>query len=298
MSLFDIFRKQQSSDAETFDMAEIVQAMFNEASITPHHHGNMFMTEIDGVHCTFKTVLKCDEENPHKLFIYAPFSIPVPKHVAGLMTHELNRLNGGDRKAEITMQENNGEFSIFAFTDCEFDKAPTTAEVQNLMIHNIDLLDNGNFRSLACAILGYATYEELERAMLDNAKVEGNNATIQMADGYCALHDRSNGVTSPRYAGRLLMLSTHIIESRISQERSRQLLTEQIPLLMIMQEAYNVADDAERDVLRKLRYLSLYTKTDSDNDNDSMLGRLEATSVIEKDKYLLLNGLEQSIECF
>ncbi len=230
------------------------------------------------------------ESNPHKLFIYAPFSIPVPKHLAGLMAHELNRLNGGGQKAEITMQENNGVYSIFAFTDCEFDRAPTTAEVQSLMIHNIDLLDNGNFRSLSCAIFGYASYEELERAMLNNAKVEGKNATIQMADGYCALHDRSCGMTSPRYAGRLLMLSTHIIESRISQERSRQLLTMQTPLLMIMQEAYNVADDVERDVLRKLRYLTSYMKTDSDNDNDSMLGRLEARAMIEKDKYLLLNG--------
>lgn len=60
---------------------------------------------------------------------------------------------------------------------------------------------------------------------------------------------------------------------------------------MIMQEAYNVADDVERDILRKLRYLALYKRTDSDDDSDSMLGRLETISMIEKDMYSLLYAI-------
>ena len=156
------------------------------------------------------------------------------------------------------------------------------------MIHTIDIMDNENFRALICAIMGYATYDELENAMINNAQVEGSQANIQMQDGYCVLRDKSNGVTSPRYAGRLLMFSTHIIEQRISQARARQLLDEQTPLLLIMQEAYNVADDVERDILRKLLYLVRYKKSDSDNDADSILGRLEAISMIEKDRYSLL----------
>ena len=102
---------------------------------------------------------------------------------------------------------------------------------------------------------------------------------------------QSDGVTSPRYYGRLLILAIHIIENRISQERAQQFLNEQTPLLMIMQEAYNVADDVERDILRKLRYLALYKRTDSDNDRDSMLGRMEAISMIEKDMYSLLYAI-------
>ena len=74
------------------------------------------------------------------------------------------------------------------------------------------------------------------------------------------------------------MYSIHIIESNISKERAQQLLTDQIPLLLIMQEAYNVADDTQRDILRKLRYLMLCKKTDSDNDN--IPGRLEAFGMI------------------
>lgn len=291
MGLFDIFKRQtQTQSKESFVVAPIVKQMFDETGITPQcPDKNVFLTVIDGVHCSFKTILKCNEENQNKLFIYAPFPIPVPKHVAGLIPHELNRLNEKNNyKSEITIQENGGEYSIFAFTDCEFEKAPSTNEVRDLMIHTIDIMDNENFRTLICAIMGYATYDELEKAMINNAQVEGSQANIQMQDGYCVLRDKSNGVTSPRYAGRLLMFSTHIIEQRISQARARQLLDEQTPLLLIMQEAYNVADDVERDILRKLLYLVRYKKSDSDNDADSILGRLEAISMIEKDRYSLL----------
>lgn len=289
MGLFDKFRNR-CHHRDEFYVVSIVKQMFDDAGITPQYlDKNVFLTVIDGVHCSFKTILKCDEDNPHKLFIYASFPVPVPKHIAGLMPHELNRLNENNKyKSEITIQENGGEYSIFAFTDCEFEKAPSIDEVRDLMIHTIDIMDNENFRSLICAIMGYATYDELEKAMINNAQVEGSQANIQMQDGYCVLRDKSNGVTSPRYAGRLLMFSTHIIEQRISHERAKQLLDEQTPLLLIMQEAYNVADDVERDILRKLLYLVRHTKSDSDNDADSILGRLEAVSMIEKDKYSLL----------
>ena len=292
MGLFDVFKQQkQTQSKDLFAVAPIVKQLFDEAGITPQcPDKNIFLTVIDGVHCSFKTILKCNEENQNKLFVYAPFPIPVPKHVAGLIPHELNRLNEKNNyKSEITIQENGGEYSIFAFTDYEFEKAPNTNEVRDLMIHTIDIMDNENFRSLICAIMGYATYDELEKAMINNAQVEGRQANIQMQDGYCVLRDKSNGVTSPRYAGRLLMFSTHIIEQRISQERAKQLLDEQTPLLLIMQEAYNVADDVERDILRKPLYLVRYMKSESDNDTDSVFGRLEAITMIENDKYSLID---------
>lgn len=292
MGLFDILKRQkQTQSKELFAVEPIVKQMFDEAGITPQClDKNVFLTVIDGVHCSFKTILKCDEKNPNKLFIYAPFPVPVPKHIAGLIPHELNRLNENNKyKSKITIQENGDEYSIFAFTDCAFEKAPSTDEIKDLMIHTIDVMDNENFRSLVCAIMGYATYDELEKAMISNAQINGNEANISMADGYCVLQDKSNGVTSPRYAGRLLMFSTHIIEQIISQERAKQLLDEQTPLLLIMQEAYNVADDIERDILRKLLYLVRHKKSDSDNDTDTIMGRLEAISMIENDKCSLID---------
>lgn len=288
MRILNFFRRQSNSP---IDVTQIVQQMFDEAGITPQcPDKGVFMTVIDGVHCNFNTILKCDANRSDRLFIYSPFPVPVPRHVVGLVSHELNRLNENKQyTSEITIQEKKGEYSIFSFTDHTFDAVPSTSEVRNLMIHTIDLMDNENFRSLMCAIMGYATYDELEKVMLENARIERSEAEIQMTDGYCLLNDKADGVTSPRYAGRLLMYSIHIIESRISEERAQQLLTDQTPLLLIMQEAYNVANDTQRDILRKLRYLMLCKKTDSDNDNDSILGRLEAFGMIVQDSYSLLS---------
>lgn len=287
MGILNFFKRHSESKT---DVAQIIQQMFDEAGITPQcPDKGVFMTVIDGVHCSFNTILKCDANRADKLFIYSPFPVPLPRHVVGLVSHELNRLNENNQyQSEITIQENDGEYSIFSFTDHTFDAIPSTSEIKDLMIHTIDLMDNENFRSLMCAIMGYATYDELEKIMLESARVERNEAKIQMTDVYCLLNDKSDGVTSPRYAGRLLMYSIHIIESNISKERAQQLLSDQIPLLLIMQEAYNVADDTQRDILRKLRYLMLCKKTDSDNDNDSILGRLEAFGMIIQDPYSLL----------
>lgn len=109
------------------------------------------------------------------------------------------------------------------------------------------------------------------------------------------VRDKTDGMTASRYAGRMLMFSAHIIEQQISQEYIRKILESQTPLLTIMQEAYNVADNIERDILRKLLYLTLYKKTDPDNEDDSMLGRLEAVSMIVKDKNSLLYGIEERV---
>lgn len=131
-----------------------------------------------------------------------------------------------------------------------FEKLPATAEVKELTIHNVDLIDNENFRSLACAIFGYATYDEIEKAIAGNAKmVSASEAGIRMKDGYRVLHDKADSIASSRYCGRLLVLSNHIIENRISKVRAYELLTvPHAPFLKIVQEAYNVADDAERDI--------------------------------------------------
>ena len=103
MRLFDIIKRKSK---ESFAISNIIQQMFVEAGISPQcPDKNVFLTVIDGVHCSFKTILKCDKENPNKLFIYAPFPVPVPKHIAGLIPHELNRLNENNQyKSEITIQ--------------------------------------------------------------------------------------------------------------------------------------------------------------------------------------------------
>ena len=62
MRLFDIIKRKSK---ESFAISNIIQQMFVEAGISPQcPDKNVFLTVIDGVHCSFKTILKCDEENP------------------------------------------------------------------------------------------------------------------------------------------------------------------------------------------------------------------------------------------
>lgn len=61
MGLFDRFREKSLLEVRT-NVTDIVQQMFDEAGITPQRPDkNVFLTVIDGVHCSFKTILKCDE---------------------------------------------------------------------------------------------------------------------------------------------------------------------------------------------------------------------------------------------
>lgn len=236
-------------------------------------------------------MLTCTDDN--RLIIFVRFPIPVPEHVTAVIALELVRLNVNNRhKSGTIVQEND---NLFAVNEFKFDRVPTTGEIKNLILSTTDLINDDNFRSLICAIMGFETYDALEKTMTSNATANGDEAKIQMQDGYLTLNDRSADMSSSRYAGRLLMLAIDIIEKRISQETAQRLLDEQTVLPSIVQKAYNVADYIERDILRKLIYLVLNTEENSHDDggDDSILGRMEAMAMIEKDKYSLLCGVSQ-----
>lgn len=284
MGLFDKFRRK-SHQTNAFDVAPIVQQMFDEAGIAPQClDKNVFLTVIDGVHCSFNTVLRCGEEGSRNLFVYAAFPIPVPKHVANLVVYEIERLNKSAGTARIALQEGDDGYSIFAYTDHAFDTKPSVADIKKLMIYTIDVIDNANFRSLACAIMGYAAYGDLEKSMLNNASVSGNNATIRMSDGYCELNDKVSGISSVRYTGRLIKFSTHIMEAN-----GYKVHEEQISWKDIVHTAYELANDQERDVIRKLCYLRTYLVTDEENEMDFIIGRMETEELMKKDIYSLLS---------
>lgn len=274
------------------NLAAIVTQMFDEMGVKPEcPEENVFLTSIDGAYCRFITMLRCTDDN--RLLIFVRFPIPVPEHVTAATALELVRLNGINRhKSGTIVQEND---NLFAVNEFKFDEVPTTGEIKNLILSTIDLINDDNFRSLICAVMGFETYDELEKVMTSNATVNGDEAKIQMQDGYHALDDKSDGISSSRYAGRLLMLAIAIIDKRISQETARRLLDEQTALPSIVQKAYDAADYIERDILRKLIYLVLDKEENyhDDGGDDSILGRLEAMSMIEKDKHSLLYGVSQ-----
>lgn len=294
MNLLNFFKRKAR-----FEVASIVQQMFDEAGISPIREGDMFMTIIDGTDTSFTTVLKCDGEKTNELLIYTPFVIPVPTHIKNVVDLELNRINSlSNSTSKVLMKESdNGGFEIFAITQCEFDEAPTAAEIKDLMIHNVDILDNSNFKSLACTIFGYATYNEVESVMMNNAsKAETSNATtagthmeFKFEDGYISLNNNASDISSPRYHGRLLVLCAHIDKRPEPQNKVMALVKRQAPFADIIYEAYNIANEEERDIMRKLRYLIDFKKKDIKDEGfeerESMLGRTEALGMIN-------NGIE------
>lgn len=293
-----LHHKEKGEDIKThgnrFGLSDVIRQMFLEAGVGYEQpQPNVFVTEIGGTNCNFKTVLQSDNESRKKIFIYAHFPIPVPKHYVGMVQNELIRINKDNAyKSEITIQEVGNENTILAFTDYEFDHTPTSDEIKNLMIHTIDIMDNNYFRSISCAIFGFPSYDEMEKAMLNNSNQQSKRLTIRLKDGYSALHEGAINTTATRYCGRLLALSLHIIASKVSAEIAKQMLDRETPILEIMQEAYDIANDKERDVLRKLRYLIVYKKVidkDSpDNASDGNVGKIEADKMIKQDIYSLL----------
>lgn len=294
MNIFNFLKRRSS-----FEVSSIVQQMFDEAGISPVREGDMFMTVIDGTDTSFTTVLKCDGNKTNELLVYTPFILPVPPHIKNVVDLELNRINSlSNSTSEVLMKEGDkGGFEIFAFTKCKFEKAPTTFEVKELMVHNVDILDNSNFKSLACTIFGYATYNEVESVMMNNAsKAETSNATtagthmeFKFEDGYCSLNNNAIDISSPRYHGRLLVLCAHIDKRPEPQNKVMALVKRQAPFADIIYEAYNIANEEERDIMRKLRYLIDFKKKDIKDEgfeeSEGMLGRTEALGMIN-------NGIE------
>ena len=174
----------------------------------------------------------------------------------------------------------------------EYDRvsAETADEIRRLMVHAVDVLDEDNFRSLLCSLIGHRDYSELEARMIEGNTAGGGEVRAQIHGGYAPLLKESGDISCPRFLGRLLVYATDIIEKKISKEVASDLLTRQTPFDEIVQRAYNVADENERDLLRKLRYLGKAKATDHDDDNDFMIGRLEALGMIQGNPWALLSG--------
>ena len=281
MGIFSFLGKRKVE----INLAEVVQEMFDKDGIKPARQEGMFFTVIDGTNASYKTVLRCDGD---QLTVYVPFVIPVPKDMAYSVRYEVNRLNQECEDAQIIFQEKGETYELAAFSQRTFESAPTTNEIKTLMIHHVDAMDAERFRSLACAILGYATFEEVTQGMAMTDMNEERHVGLKIAGGYASLLKESGDVSAPRFIGRLLVFATQIIDTQCAQGRSLELLTAQTPFDDIVQEAYNHAEEEDRDLIRKLRYLAKAKATDTDDDDESVMGRLEAMGMLAQDKYSLL----------
>lgn len=253
--------------------------MFASAGIVPNQEGNKFATVVEGKHCVFNVALTSMDGN--RLLVYVPFPIPVDANVAFAANYEVKRISkcSTDRfpGTNIYLTEKDEGYKIAVATIKDFDvlSENTPNEIQETMIHTVDVVDDKNFASLAAAIFGYKSYEDVKMNM--QAKSTGeNNVSIKLKDGYNEVLGDAPNLSNSRFAGRLMACAMNIIAKKGNDEILEQ-ATEAIQKSFdsYVQIAYDIANEEERDLIRKLRYLAKAKNKDDTDENDFVQGKME-----------------------
>ena len=279
MGIFDFFKNKGKGTQKGLTLEECIVKMFASAGIVPNQEGNKFATVVEGKHCVFNVALTSMDGN--RLLVYVPFPIPVDANVAFAANYEVKRISkcSTDRfpGTNIYLTEKDEGYKIAVATIKDFDvlSENTPNEIQETMIHTVDVVDDKNFASLAAAIFGYESYEEAKMNM--HAKSTGrNNVSIKLKDGYSEVLGDAPNLSNSRFAGRLMACAMNIIAKKGNDEISEQ-ATEAIQKSFdsYIQIAYDIANEEERDLIRKLRYLAKAKNKDDTDENDFVQGKME-----------------------
>lgn len=279
MGIFDFFKNKGKRTQNGLTLEECIVKMFASAGIVPNQEGNKFATVVEGKHCVFNVALTSMDGN--RLLVYVPFPIPVDANVAFAANYEVKRISkcSTDRfpGTNIYLTEKDEGYKIAVATIKDFDvlSENTPNEIQETMIHTVDVVDDKNFASLAAAIFGYESYEEAKMNM--HAKsTGGNNVSIKLKDGYSEVLGDAPNLSNSRFAGRLMACAMNIIAKKGNDEISEQ-ATEAIQKSFdsYIQIAYDIANEEERDLIRKLRYLAKAKNKDDTDENDFVQGKME-----------------------
>ena len=279
MGIFDFFKNKGKGTPKGLTLEECIVKMFASAGIVPNQEGNKFATVVEGKHCVFNVALTSMDGN--RLLVYVPFPIPVDANVAFAANYEVKRISkcSTDRfpGTNIYLTEKDEGYKIAVATIKDFDvlSENTPNEIQETMIHTVDVVDDKNFASLAAAIFGYESYEEAKMNM--HAKsTGGNNVSIKLKDGYNEVLGDAPNLSNSRFAGRLMACAMNIIAEKGNDEISEQ-ATEAIQKSFdsYIQIAYDIANEEERDLIRKLRYLAKAKNKDDTDENDFVQGKME-----------------------
>lgn len=279
MGIFDFFKNKGKGTQKGLTLEECIVKMFASAGIVPNQEGNKFATVVEGKHCVFNVALTSMDGN--RLLVYVPFPIPVDANVAFAANYEVKRISkcSTDRfpGTNIYLTEKDEGYKIAVATIKDFDvlSENTPNEIQETMIHTVDVVDDKNFASLAAAIFGYESYEEAKMNM--HAKsTGGNNVSIKLKEGYNEVLGDAPNLSNSRFAGRLMACAMNIIVKKGNDEISEQ-ATEAIQKSFdsYIQIAYDIANEEERDLIRKLRYLAKAKNKDDTDENDLVQGKME-----------------------
>ena len=279
MGLFEFFKNKGKGTQKGLTLEECIVKMFASAGIVPNQEGNKFATVVEGKHCVFNVALTSMDGN--RLLVYVPFPIPVDANVAFAANYEVKRISkcSTDRfpGTNIYLTEKDEGYKIAVATIKDFDvlSENTPNGIQETMIHTVDVVDDKNFASLAAAIFGYKSYEDVKMNM--QAKSTGeNNVSIKLKDGYNEVLGDAPNLSNSRFAGRLMACAMNIIAKKGNDEISEQ-ATEAIQKSFdsYIQIAYDIANEEERDLIRKLRYLAKAKNKDDTDENDFVQGKME-----------------------
>jgi len=285
MKIFNLFKRKVADNQKTLTLEDCVVKMFESAGIVPDRRGNMFHTEVQGKYCAYNVGLNCDAGN--KLIVCVPFFLPVGKDVAFAANYEVERISkevsGRFPGTIVYLAENDKEYKLTAITIKTFGELSdsTPLEIHQAMIHTVDAIDDKNFASLTAAIVGYESYEELQGNMKATS-ADGKNVAIQLKDGYRELLGKVPDLDNSRYLGRLMAYATHIMMAKDNDElvnRAAGSLSKSFD--GFIQEIYNIADEKERNLIRKLRFLGKARGADDGDEEDFAAGRNEAKSYLD-----------------
>ena len=279
MGLFEFFKNKGKGTQKGLTLEECIVKMFASAGIVPNQEGNKFATVVEGKHCVFNVALTSMDGN--RLLVYVPFPIPVDANVAFAANYEVKRISkcSTDRfpGTNIYLTEKDEGYKIAVATIKDFDvlSENTPNEIQETMIHTVDVVDDKNFASLAAAIFGYKSYEDVKMNMQAKS-TGGNNVSIKLKDGYSEVLGDAPNLSNSRFAGRLMACAMNIIAKKGNDEISEQ-ATEAIQKSFdsYIQIAYDIANEEGRDLIRKLRYLAKAKNKDDTDENDFVLGKME-----------------------
>ena len=279
MGLFDFFKNKGKDTQKGVTLEECIVKMFASSGINPNRDENKFATEVEGKHCVFNVALTSMDGN--RLLVYVPFPIPVDANVAFAANYEVKRISKCSTDelpgTNIYLTEKDEGYKIAVATVKDFDvlSENTPNEIQKTMIHTVDVVDDKNFASLAAAIFGYKSYEDVKMNM--QAKSTGeNNVSIKLKDGYNEVLGDAPNLSNSRFAGRLMACAMNIIAKKGNDEILEQ-ATEAIQKSFdsYIQIAYDIANEEERDLIRKLRYLAKAKNKDDTDENDFVQGKME-----------------------
>lgn len=292
MGLFDFFKHIGNGTQKKLTLEDCIAKMFSSSGIEPNREGNKFATVVEGKHCVFNVALTSMEGN--SLLVYVPFPIPVDANVAFAANYEVKRIGkeaaGVLPEAQVYLSEKEDGYNIIVAAVKEFEELSdnTSDEIRNIMIHSVDILDDKNFASLAAAIFGYKSYEDVKMNMQAKS-TGGNNVSIQLKDGYHELLDKTPNLSNSRYGGRLMAYAIHIINKKDDNEvteRATEALQNSFD--SFVQVVYDIADEEERDLMRKLRFLAKAKNEDDTNKDDFEQGKMEGLIICDGNPWDLL----------